>query len=82
MLFDIDPDLQKIRNLKERYITFNVSVKPNCKRLTDITEFAIPAGKIYLSPIADCFDGMLTSWTIGSSSNSTRVNKMLDKAVE
>lgn len=82
MLFDIDPDLQKIRNLKERYITFNVSVKPNCKRLTDITEFAIPAGKIYLSPIVDCFDGMLTSWTIGSSSNSTLVNKMLDKAVE
>ena len=33
--------------------------KPNCKWLTDITEFAIPAGKVYLSPIVDCFDGML-----------------------
>ena len=58
------------------------SEKPNCKWLTDITEFAIPAGKIYLSPIVDCFDGMLTSWTIGSSPNSALVNKMLDKAVE
>ena len=29
------------------------SEKPNCKWLTDITEFAIPAGKIYLSPIVD-----------------------------
>ena len=25
--------------------------KPNCKWLTDITEFAIPAGKVYLSPV-------------------------------
>ena len=32
--------------------------------------------------IVDCFDGMLTSWTIGSSPNSALVNKMLDKAVE
>lgn len=32
--------------------------KPNEKWLADITEFAIPAGKAYLSPIVDCFDGM------------------------
>jgi transposase InsO family protein len=31
---------------------------PNKKWLTDITEFAIPAGKVYLSPMIDCFDGM------------------------
>ena len=30
--------------------------QPNMKWLTDITEFNIPAGKIYLSPIIDCFD--------------------------
>lgn len=28
--------------------------KPNQKRLTDITEFSIRAGKVYLSPIIDC----------------------------
>lgn len=33
--------------------------RPNEKWLTDITEFAIPAGKAYLWPIVDCFDGML-----------------------
>lgn len=33
--------------------------EPNKKWLTDITEFAIPAGKVYLSPIIDCFDGMV-----------------------
>lgn len=34
---------------------------PNEKWLTDITEFQIPAGKVYLSPIIDCFDGMVIS---------------------
>ncbi len=28
---------------------------PNVKQVTDITEFSIPAGKVYLSPIIDCF---------------------------
>ncbi len=40
---------------------------PNIKWLTDITEFAIPAGKVYLSPIVDCFDGLMVSWSIGTS---------------
>lgn len=39
---------------------------PNQKWLTDITEFQIPAGKVYLSPIIDCFDGMVISWSIGT----------------
>lgn len=55
--------------------------KPNKKWLTDITEFSIPAGKVYLSPIVDCFDGGLTSWTIGTSPNAELVNDMLDLAV-
>jgi len=38
--------------------------KPNQKWLTDITEFSIPAGKLYLSPIVDCFDGMIVKWNI------------------
>lgn len=32
---------------------------PNEKWLTDITEFQIPDGKVYLSPMIDCFDGMV-----------------------
>lgn len=53
---------------------------PNQKWLTDITEFAIPAGKVYLSPIVDCFDGYLPSWKIGTSPDSELVNSMLDEA--
>ena len=55
--------------------------KPNVKWLTDITEFHIPAGKIYLSPIIDCFDGLPVSWTIGTSPNAELVNRMLDEAI-
>lgn len=55
--------------------------KPNSKWLTDITEFHIPAGKIYLSPIIDCFDGLPVSWTIGTSPDADLVNTMLDEAI-
>lgn len=55
---------------------------PNKLWLTDITEFAIPAGKVYLSPIVDCFDGMIVTWTIGTSPNAELVNSMLDNAIK
>ncbi|HPG91088.1 MAG TPA: IS3 family transposase [Rectinema sp.] len=51
---------------------------PNKKWLTDITEFHIPAGKAYLSPIVDCFDGMLVSWSISTRPDAELVNTMLD----
>lgn len=54
---------------------------PNQKWLTDITEFAIPAVKVYLSSIADCFDGILPAWTISTAPNAALVNEMLDKAI-
>lgn len=53
---------------------------PNEKWLTDLTEFSLPAGKVYLSPIVDCFDGLAVSWTIGTNPNATLVNSMLDEA--
>ncbi len=54
---------------------------PNRKWLTDITEFQIPAGKVYLSPVIDCFDGLVVSWTIGTRPDAELVNTMLDAAV-
>ena len=54
---------------------------PNTKWLTDITEFQLPAGKAYLSPMIDCFDGMVVSWTIGTSPDAELVNAMLDTAI-
>lgn len=55
---------------------------PNQKLVTDITEFSIQAGKVYLSPLIDCFDGQITSWTIGTSPNAELVNTMLSAAAE
>ncbi len=55
---------------------------PNEKWLTDISEFHIPAGKAYLSPMIDCFDGMVVSWSIGTSPDAELVNTMLDAAIE
>ena len=54
---------------------------PNTKWLTDITEFSIPAGKVYLSPIIDCFDGLVPAWSIGISPTAELANTMLDEAI-
>lgn len=55
---------------------------PDQKWLTDITEFRIPAGKVYLSPMIDCFDGMVVSWAISTSPDADLVNSMLDSAID
>lgn len=55
---------------------------PNRKWLTDITEFQLPAGKAYLSPVIDCFDGLVVSWSIGTRPDAGLVNTMLDAAIE
>lgn len=54
----------------------------NEKWLTDITEFQIPAGKVYLSPVIGCFDGLVISWSIGAHPDAALVNTMLDAAIE
>ena len=55
--------------------------KQNQKWITDITEFSIKSGKLYLSPIIDCLDGMPVSWTIGTAPNTELTNTMLRKAI-
>ena len=57
------------------------AANPNEKWLTDITEFALPEGKLYLSPLIDCFDGLVVNWTVGRSPNAALVNTMLDQAI-
>ena len=75
-LGEISPALENLINRDFRADT------PNEKWLTDITEFHIPAGKVYLSPMIDCFDGLVVSWTIGTRPDSDLVNTMLDAAIE
>jgi transposase InsO family protein len=54
---------------------------PNRKWLTDITELQIPAGKVYLSPVIDCFDGPVVNWSIGTRPDAELVNAMLGSAI-
>ncbi len=75
-LGEISPAPENIINRKFQ------AAAPNEKWLTDITEFHIRAGKVYLSPIIDCFDGLVLSWTIGTRPDAELVNTMLDAAVE
>lgn len=72
---EISPAVENIvnRNFHAEY--------PNMKWLTDITEFSLPAGKVYLSPIIDCFDGLAVSWTIGTAPTADLANTMLDEAI-
>ena len=55
--------------------------RPDQKWLTDITEFSIPAEKVYLSPVIDCYDGMPIAWSISTKPNTQLVNSMLDRTV-
>ena len=54
--------------------------RPNMLWVTDLTEFSIPAGKAYPSPIIDCYDGLPVAWTIGMSPNAALANGMLSDA--
>ena len=53
------------------------SNKPNELWITDAAEFRIPAGKAYLPPIVDCFDGMPLSWSISTSPDAGMANSSL-----
>lgn len=72
---EISPEVPNIiqRNFK--------ADKPNQKWLTDITEFSIPAGKVYLSPMIDCYDGMPIAWNISDRADARLANTMLDRAI-
>ena len=49
--------------------------------MTDITEFALPEGKLYLSLLIDCFDGLVVNWAVGHSPNAALVNAVLDQTI-
>ena len=55
---------------------------PNEKWLTDITEIKARDGKVYLSPMIDCYDGRIVAYTAGFSPNAELANRMLVKAAE
>lgn len=50
------------------------------KLLTDITEFSLADGKVYLSPLIDCYDGLPVVYTIGKAPTTDLTNDMLIKS--
>lgn len=50
--------------------------------LTDMTEFALPgAGKVYLNPIIDAFDGAPIAWRIGQRPTKALSEASLEEAI-
>ena len=67
---------------KVTYIRDFKTIKPNEKWTTDISEFHIAAGKLYLSPILDMFNGEIVSYSISRSPVYFQVQDMLKKAFD
>ena len=53
---------------------------PNMLWLTDVTQFALPGFKCYLSPVVDCFDGKVVAHRISRSPDAELANSMLEDA--
>ena len=69
-------------NIKQREVLkrdFKAN-NPNEKWTTDVSEFHISAGKLYLSPILDMYDGSIISYNISISPNFNQVTDMLNNA--
>lgn len=58
------------------------AARPNELWVTDITEFSLPggAGKCYLSPVVDCFDGRPVAWSAGPRPDAELANSSLRAA--
>ena len=54
---------------------------PNFLWLTDVTQFSIAAGKLWLCAIVDCFDGRAVAWSISRSPDAEMANSALEAAV-
>ena len=58
------------------------TVSCNEKWVTDVSEFHIASGKLYLSPILDLHNREIVSYSISRSPNFSQTLDMLDKAFE
>jgi len=56
--------------------------KPNQKWATDITEFKLPDGRGYFSPVIDLYNGEIITYTIKETPSFSLVENMLDKALQ
>ena len=54
---------------------------PNQKCLTNITEFQLPADKVWLPPVVDCIDGKVVSWSLGTMPDVLLAISMLESSI-
>lgn len=59
-----DAEAQKSENLIKQDFSADI---PNTKWLTDITEVPTADGKLYVSPVLDCFDGQIVGLAVDNS---------------
>lgn len=57
-----------------------VAEKPYTKLTTDVTQFSIASGKVYLSPLQDLFNGEIISYSIAQRPVYSQIEEMLFKA--
>ena len=65
-----------------KFVRNFTTTEVNQKWATDISEFHIAAGKLYLSPILDMHNREVISFVISRSPNYDQITKMLDIAFE
>lgn len=56
--------------------------RANTKWVTDVTEFKVPGGKLYLSPVMDLYNGEVIAYEIARRPAFSMVSAMLEKALE
>ncbi len=81
---------------KRHYSSYIGEITPACKNtvnnnfhatganklwLTDIIEFSAKDSKVCLSPVIDCFDGMVVPYATSTSPNQSLVDEMLEKVL-
>ena len=65
---------------KDEWVRHFETTGPNQKWTTDVSEFKLPEGKIYLSPILDMYDGSIISFDLSRNPNFEQTKRMLDQA--
>ena len=69
-------------NHKTTYVRDFNTTGPNQKWTTDVSEFKISEGKLYLSPIMDMHDRSIISFDISVIPNFEQTKRMIDRAFE
>ncbi len=70
------------KNHKTKMVRDFSTTGVNEKWTTDVTEFHIAAGKLYLAPIIDMHNGEVVSYDISTSPDFAQQKRMLEKAFE